>query len=505
MKKPLPTFVLPLLLGAAMLSGCSKLFASDPAAEATRAQSALQSGDLASASRHIKLALAERDDVADYWVLAGRIAVSRNDLQAGYIAYQNALTLDRANLEALQALCRLGPGVASPDEVDRYADQLLLLQPNNLISLAAKGATALQRDDLTGALGFTDRVLGVDPFNVNGLVLKAQILVRQQRQSEAGPLLEHAIKSSPSDAAALLSMLVRLYAFEIDRPNYMSAVARLADQRKDDPDTQLAYIDVLYETGQFAAAHDRVIALMQRRPNDIGTQQAILELWLTQGRGATPLDQLITDGRGVSMLMRSAFGAYANAMGRPDLTRQLLALAVANSSIAAPDLDAKAVYAEALAMSGDAPRARQLIAQVLSADPNQPKALLARSRIALAAGDSNAALTDARQVVANDPSYVTAQLLLADILERRGEKALVIGALRQGLDASPTDPRLTQRIALELLEEGRGVEASDAMREAAQRAPVSMRLTHIRNELCGRTGVADCNKAATTSRILQST
>lgn len=504
MKNPLPKLALPMLLLAVVLPGCSRLTPVDPAAEAARAQSAFQAGDYRTANRRIRVALSKRDDVSEYWVLAGRIAAARGEVNVAYIAYQNALTLDRANVEALQALCQFGPSVASAAEVDRYADQLLLIQPNSPIPLSAKGIAASRRGDVDGALGYAERILAIDPQNARGLTLKAQLLVRKNRVAEAGPLLENALKTAPADAPTLLQMLARLYVLQVDRPRYVDAIVRLADKQLADADVQLGYADILFEEGKNDQAQQRVIALMRRRPNDVIMQQSIVELWLTQGPGAVPLDRLVSDGQSVSLLMRAAFGAYANAMGRPDLTRALLALDVAKNGRSPGDLDAKAVLAEAALLSRDPATARKMLDEVLAVDGRQPRALLARSRLALATGDFTAALRDARQVISNDPHYVTAQLLQVEILERRGDRELVNSALRQALDATPADPRLTRRLAVMLIAEGKGAEAANTLREAAQRAPMSRRIGAIRASLCGKTGQASCGTPITTSEVLQS-
>lgn len=505
MKNPLPKLILPVVLAAA-LPGCTqlaKLIPVDAAAEATEARNAYQIGDYRTASTHIRNALSRRDDVSEYWIIAGRIAFAQDQPGSAYQAYQNALLLDRANVEALQALCLVGPSVGPADAVDQYADQLLLLQPKNPVPLAAKGSSALRRNDYAAALSYAAKILAIDPQNARGLVLKAQTLMKQRHSEEVAPLLENALKTAPTDVPILLSMLKRIYGEQLDREKYESTVTRLADAEKDSAAAQLDYADLLYQKGQNAAAQQRLVALMQRQPRNPETQQAILELWLTQGSTATPLDRLVSDGQGVSPLMRSAYGAYANAMGRPDLTRTLLAPDVAKNGKSPADLDAKAVYAEALAMSHSAAQAAQLIEQVLKVDSSQPKALMARARLALATGNTDTALADARAVTGSYPRYVSAQLLLADILHRRGEKELVNSALRQALEVSPADPRLTLRLANALLAAGNHASAADLLQDSAKRAPMNQRIARLREGLCGKTGVSDCNAPLVPGRVIE--
>ena len=96
-----------LSIGTAMLvAGCS----SDDqkaAAAASNAETALNTGQPQLAQQFIRRALAARDDVGDYWILAAHIAVAMNDNVGAFDAYRNVLASDRGNQEALSALCQL--------------------------------------------------------------------------------------------------------------------------------------------------------------------------------------------------------------------------------------------------------------------------------------------------------------------------------------------------------------------------------------------------------------
>jgi len=494
MTKPPLKLAMPLVAALALISACSGVGSVDPAAEAKQAEAEFHRGNLPSAKRHIRAAIAARDDVSAYWLLSGRIAKADYEDWAAYQAYQTAQLLDRGNLEALEVLCSVGARLAPMDEVDGYADQLLKLRPNSQSALLAKGFAAVRRGDVAVADGFADRLLSKSPQNAAGLVLKAQVLVRQNRQAEAGPLLENAVKTlnyAPG-TGDLLEALIRLYAFQRDRPKYEDVVIKRSYFEPDNLEAQLEAARLYYEDGNANNALERLAGLMAKRPNDPRVRQAIVELWLTQGKEAMPLDKLIADGQRASRLMRTAYAAYANAIGRPDLTRTLLAKDVKQAPSDDAGLVASAEFAQALAMSGDRPQASQMLDQILSANPDQADALIARSKIALATGDSDVALADARRAAGNDPGNVSAQLALADVLERRFESELLIGALRSAREASPRNVRIAARLADVLIARNRKPEAASVMKELARESPVSLRVAQLRAAICARTGIADC-------------
>lgn len=494
MKNSLLRLSLSLFAIAALASGCSTITRVDPAAEAAQAEADFGHGNLPAAQRHIRAAIAARDDVSAYWLLLGRIAKTGFQDWASYQAYQTAQLLDRGNLEALDVLCSVGGRLGELDAVDGYANQLLKLRPNSQSGLLAKGFVAVRRGDVAVASSFADRLLAMSPQNAGGLVLKAQILVRENRQAEAGPLLEDALKTlnyAPG-TGELLDALIRLYAYQLDRPKYESVVIKRSYFEPDNLDAQIAVADVYYENGDPAAARERLRALMARKPDDPRVRQAIVELWLTQGKDATPLETLVADGKRVSPLMRTAFGAYANAMGRPDLTRALLEPDVKHDRSDEASLVARAVYAEALFMSGDVAPASDMVDRILSANSDQPDALLVRSRVALGHGDNDMALADTRRAVGNDPGSPSAQLALADVLDRLNEPQLLMNALRSAREANPLDARIAARLTNRLIALDRNREASDVLKELARQAPVSGRVAQLRSALCPKTGIADC-------------
>jgi tetratricopeptide (TPR) repeat protein len=449
---------------------------------AADAQTAFQQGRNAAALRSIHEALAARDDVSDYWLLLGRISAATNDLPGAFDAYENVIELDRGNVEALRLLCQLGLAVKAPDKVDKYADQLLLLTPGDALPLVMKGGAALQRGDSNGALGFAEQVLAKDPQNSGALILKGRVLAARGDFAGAASFIEGS-PGSANDDSGRLTFLKELYVQAHDRQHYQITLKRLAAEKPGDADRQLAYADLLYQTGQAPTANAVVVQQTRRHPNDIGVAAKIVDVWLKQGPEALTTQQIMTQAANASLQMKSAYARFANETGRPDIAIAILPRDLAGATPDLTNADAMAARAYAMGLLGHRLDAIARLDEILEIDAVHPGALLARARLKAIGKDVTGAITDVRRVVADDAHNVTARLALVDFLLMRGDVDLARSALRESVRALPEEPRLAARLAEFLQKSGDKEGALSVARNLVRAAPVSLRALRVRAAL----------------------
>lgn len=459
---------------------------------AGEADMALQQGRIPDALRLAHEAVAARDDISDYWLLLGRISLTAGDYGGAFTAYENVIQLDKSNVEAMRLLCQLGLSVRQPDKVDKYADQLMLLTAGDVLPLVMKGGAALQRGDKDKALAFAEQVLAKSPSDLGAQILKARVLAARAQFKEAAQLIEGSL-SPTGDNTPRLIFLKDLYSQSFDQPNYVQTLKRIAVASPKDPNIQLEYADMLYQTGQQAAANQVVRQVMQDRPTDIALAENILELWLTQGPDAVPVNQIATQAAPMSLEMKSTYAQFANELNRPDIAVAILGQQ-AEGPVSSENADAKAALAYAIGLQGRRPDALARLNEILAFDPNQPRALVARARLSIKDGQATNAIADARAVVSGDPQNATARLMLVDVLLAHGDTDLAQLALREGVRAMPGDTRLTARLAKTLIASGRRDAANDALRDLTRAAPVSLRAKRLRLSI-DPTAVPDKPKA----------
>lgn len=476
MRAPALPLFLPLLASLALTGACVSKD-QKAATAAAQADAEFSQGRYLPARTSIRRAIAARDDVSDYWLLLARIDMTLADYPGAFDAYQNVLQFDRSNMEALRQLCQLALTVHQPDKVDKYADQILVLNPQDAMPLVAKGGAALQRTDAATALQYAERVLATVPKDPGALVLKAQVLAYRQDYRGAAAFIESSLDPS-SDQISRLIFLRDIYPKTGNLEGYAGAVRRLAQLQPDNSDVQLSLADLLYQTGKPAEALAAIRRIMLRRPHDVVLAASIVELWLEQGGDSLTPAQIL-DGAALPLEMRAAFAQFANETGRPQLALGVLKDAPLADDPTPENSSAKAALAFAAGLSGNVREGLAQLEKILIVDPVQPQALLARARLRALSGNLVGALSDARQVVGDDPDNMTARIALSDILLQRKELVLAKSNLREAIAAKPGAVRPVARLAELLVQSGRRDDVKSLLQDLVRAAPVSLRARRL--------------------------
>jgi tetratricopeptide (TPR) repeat protein len=461
-------------LALCLAAGCRSAD-SVAASRAAEAQADLDQGRVTAARIAIGKAIAARDDVLDYWLLKAHIDLKGGDRSSAFSDYELVLQLDHGNMEALQALTQIGISAGTPDIVEKYADQLLVLSPNSPMALTSKGNIALTRHDLDGAEALADRVLTANPQDLPALSLKARIMVARSRFADAAALIEKTA-DTPDNFLPKLKLLKDIYTQAGDRPNYDRTLRKLAAVAPDDASVQFEYADVLYQDGQPDLARAAVRRIMAAKPSDLQVAATALSVWMAAGAQALDMGRIAADAANLSPLMKADYAQFANENGHPEIAIAVLQGAEQGDPTT-QNSNAKAALAYARGLAGHVPEAMQQLNAILDDDhdPNQPWALLARARLLAASHDYLNAVRDARLLVANDRGNATAHLALVDILRASGSADLSDSALREGLRAIPGSTRLATRLAANLTAHGQKDLAAQVALDLSRTATMDQR------------------------------
>lgn len=432
------------------------------------AADALQGGDIASARFQIGRALAARDDVGDYWMLSGRIALAARDLPGAFTAFETALTLDHGNIEALTRLCQLAVSSGQPERAERYADQLAQLQPGNLSATDVQAALALQRADKAAAARLIGQVLAQDPTDAAALVTRSRLLSADGDFAGAAKAAEAAL-AAPGDPVGRLGVLKDAYLKAGDAAGWRRTIARLAQATPRSADARLDLARSLYDAGDAAGGLAATRAVLALKAGDVAATGTVLHLWQAQAGSAMPAAAIVTAAAGQAPETRAALATYANGIGRPDLALRALGDAGGANS------DVTVARAQTQALLGRRDEAARMADAVLAADPDQPRALALRGVLRGQAGEREEAVADLRHALSADPADATARLALADLQAAGGDGVLAAATLQDGLGNPGADPRLVTRLAQLLRVQGRPDSATAAITAYVRANPFTRR------------------------------
>nr|WP_179220855.1 tetratricopeptide repeat protein [Sphingomonas laterariae] len=479
----------------ALLLGACASREEQAAASAQLADQLLQQGNPAAAAIEVRKALAKRDDVADYWILLARAEMTRRGYAGAVSAYLRALELDRGNLEALHALSELALAGGQLEDAEKYADQLLALNTQNVRALLVKGSIALNRKRFAEANDFADRVLTLDNGNEGGVLLRARILSAETKHGEAAALLEKALEEK-GETPALLSGLLDIYRAADDAPNIARTYGRILTLVPDNIGIQFDYARELYRTGKNQEAYAVISELQAKRPDDIGLQGRIVDLWLDAAGEPVPqaeIDRLAAEG---SPAIKVAVARYVLEKGKPAEAQRILAPFVRDPVISAANVEAHAIYAlsqNALGQGGDALRR---VNAVLAFDGTNARALLLRARILLAQGKLDQAVADAQILVRDNPTMLPARLTLAQIYVRRKQGDLANAAYQDALKDFPGNPNILVAYLDYLMAAGKRWQALDAAETFTRRNPKLAAGWKARAAVCVMARDSDCAAAS---------
>ena len=429
------------------------------ATAAAAASDAFQAGDLATASAQIGKALGARDDVSDYWLLSGRIALADHNFGGAFTAFESAASLDHGNVEALTRLCQLATASNQPERAVRYADELAALHPGDPAATNVQAGLALQNGDRVKANQLVDQLLKNDPGDASALLTRSRLLSGQENYAAAAKVAEASLAAA-GDPLGRLQVLREAYLKAGDAAGYRHTMLRLAQADPRSATMRLDLARILYATGDDAGAFAATRAALALKPGDVTTASAVLHLWLAQGAAAMPIAAIVQNASNGVPETRAAFAAYANALNRPDLALKALGDA---GAIGLPGIvvnNAKVARANAGALLGRRDAASVEVAAVLAADPDQPRALALRGTLRAEAGDKRGAVEDLRHAIAADSFDANARLALAGLQLANGDAVLATGTLQAGLDNPGADPRLATRLATLLRSQRRGGDAT---------------------------------------------
>lgn len=451
---------------------------------ATRANAFYLHRDLFSARIEIKRAIAQQDDVPEYWAQLARIELAAGHYLEAYQAYQRVVEIDPDNDEANQTMAELAYSAGSFDDAQRLSDKMLAKQPRSLRMLLVSGAVAASRRQVPAARAIADRILTIDPTNEGGKILLARVLNMAGEREAAMTLLEESIAKDGESVAKLMALL-DIYTGREDFPRIARSFARLFALQPDNADIRLEYAKLLYERGRPDRALAMLARLSRRHRGDPAIEQRIVDLWTDVGSERVDVDRVrrfVESGGDMSMkvalghlLLEEKRYADVEAVLRPHIDRD---------DITAARVEADVLYAGALAGLGRSADALALVERVLKFDPSNPRALLMQVRVSMAGGDLGRALTDAQTLVRDNPRMAEGRVALADIYVRRNERILADAAYARAMNELTDNAQMLSAYVGYLQATGREEMAREIAKRFSRDNPRMLAGWRIHAELC---------------------
>ena len=318
------------------------------------------------------------------------------------------------------------------------------------------------------AKGRAEKVLAIDPKNIEAHIIKGNALGGLREFKGALKEIEQAIQTDPTRSAGYAHLGALQFA-QGDAAQAEAAFKRAVATDPASAPARLALANLYWSTGRLRDAEVEMKQASSLEPENLLPMRALAMLYLGSNRlseAEAPLKSLAAQSQGFEAKIMLA-DYYANTRRLPEARAIYEQVAATREGMAT----ARLRLASLGLMEGDRPSAYRLIDDILAKDAKNVEALVARAQLLSEDGRTNEALASARSAVGADPNAPLAQYVLGRILVSLHQVEDAESAFKATLQNSPGFAPASVELARLAMTAGRYRDAIRYSQAAIDRVP----------------------------------
>ncbi len=431
----LSCFLLSLCL---VLSGCET---EEEAAEGhlERGIELLEKGDFAAAQLELKSAKKGNKSTADtYFYLA-----LLDEKAKHYLAMQDNLKktikLEPGHQQARVKLGKLELLMGEVDTANEHADFLLTKNPQDIEALVLKSSILLKQSKQGEAIAVIDQIIALDPGNVDGLTLRAMILLQQKQPIEALALIDKAIEVDHKNIS-LHVFKIKIHGQQKDVDAVINDYLMLIQLFPEKDNFKITLAKIYTQSKKLEEAEKLLQDLVAERPKQINPKILLLE-FLTLTDSGRVNQQINAFSQQLSNKPKQLFdfAKWMLAKGKSQKAKEILTQVVSEEGYTELGIGANVLLAKMAFDARDYSVTKKIATDILHEVPNQLEAKLLQVRLLLVKEQYDEAKTYLGKVIWSHPKSDEALVLLAQYYVVNGDRKQAQIKFKAALDINPAN------------------------------------------------------------------
>ncbi|MEM6388215.1 MAG: tetratricopeptide repeat protein [Pseudomonadota bacterium] len=470
-----------MLLLCLALAGCFKSSEERAAEHFDSAMELVAAGDVDRAMVEFRNVLKYSENDIEARRQMGRIHVSQNRNRQAYRSFLAVVEQSPDDLEGRTTLSELAFRIGNLQEFERHAAPAIALAAEaddedyrtraQVLDLALQYREAEANEDRPALTALISQAEAVQQTGFDNDILRRLLIsgyVTETRYAEAIEQLDRAIEADPDtieNYGARLDLLTRLG----DQDGIDAELRRMVAQFPDDENVKATFLRYLAARGQLDEAEtflrDEIARVDADSKIDATTTLVTFILRLRGAEAAiAELDKAMADAPNAQLGMMRASLQFDTGQQQEAIGQIESILSAEESGLSEDDRnDGRILLARMLETTGNEVGARQLIEEVLAADPTEPNALKTRARWLTQEDNTEGAINALRTAIDSAPEDAEAMTLMAQAYQRAGNSDLMLNFLALAVEATNNAPEESLRYARALIDDGKELQAESIL------------------------------------------
>ncbi len=431
----------------------------------------LEKGDYAAAKLELKSATKGDKSTAETYYYLALLDEKAKHYLAMQDNLQKTLEIEPGNHKARIKLGKLELLMGAFEKADEHANVLLEKNAEDIDALVLKSSVLLRQNKQDEATPVINHIIALEPLNVDGLTLQAMLLMQKEQLAEALALINKAILQDEKNVS-LHIFKIQIHSKQKDVNAVISDYQTLIRLFPENDNFRITLAKILAQSNKVVQAEDLLRDFVAEKPKQLKPKILLLEF--LQAQASDKLNQQMDEfTRQLTDKPKQLidFSKWMIAKGYTLKAKEILQQVVDKKGDTDIGIEANLLLAKIAFDSMDYDETKRIANDILQAEPNQLDAKLLQVRLLLVEEQFEKAKTYLDKVIWSHPKSDEALVLLAQYYLVKGDRQQAEAKFKAALDLNPANIQAFIPVYNSLIAKNDTQQARDILNKALKISP----------------------------------